>query len=1148
MGQRRSAATAERECKESMNNVAAGLVLIPGAVALLVFGVFWYLYEQTRHSYFLAWQLAWAAYTLHYAAEALEYFRGPSASLFFLSSVLLVGMALCIFASLRMMKERYQLKWYDAALAVTGIGLAYWNVRAHMLDGVFRQGAMPSPYLRLEVGLAAILLYCSLRFYLYSHRKNSLAFRMLAFSLALWALLMGAGQFRYPFLEPVGRLGDVLGPIPQMLLAFAMMMVLFERERDAVQENALAFSTLGVDPRRLLSAHEVVPTMQNFLERLVAPLPTRRALIYISEPWRATLPSVERGFSPEFLEKLQKNQAGDYIADLAYRRGGVVTFKNLGEMGEPLPPFPGGRFDACKETLLAEGIRDLMAVSLQTREHNFGVVLFPHAERRMFGSSNLRLLIGLTLQIALTLENYVVMHEAQRRTKEYELLTEIGQAISSHLDQDEVLRTVHAELGKIFDTSGFYIAFQEDDEIRFELEMEGGGALPKRCRKAGNGLTEYVIRTGQPLLIQSELEQVRDKLGVDFKPPSPAKSFCAVPILLGGKPAGVMAAMSTEREFAFEARDLAVMRTAAGQLGVAVENARLFAQEQRRSRHLAFLNSISKTAISSEDAEQMMGDIVREIQKNFRYDHIGIGIMDYATKDIEIKAEAGTTSQARGKRIAVGAGILGRVARTGRRALVQNAGPGQLEGILPESRAVLCLPIAYGETLLGVLNVESCDENAFLPQDVLILNTLADLLATALHNSFVFQKLQQQSITDGLTGIKTRRFFWEALTSEWRRASRSGRPFSVVLIDLDKFKEVNDTHGHLEGDLVLARVGRLLEQKCRQSNVVARYGGDEFIILMPETAMEQAQVLAERLRLWLATDPMLEEHQITASFGVSSFPVHGFSAEEIIRVADAGMYIAKHAGGNQVAMSEPATEAEGSSVHRQLVSGYIEGFLQREHTGPEHLEELVTTLRKLCSRGEEADQHALREAIEAMSQAAELREPHAAGHGEQSGHFAGIIARGLNLPPQEVEDVVFAARVHDVGKLFVPERILNKAGLLTEDELYVVKMHPQAGAELLAALPDSDRLQEAVEFHHEALDGNGYPSGLRGENIPLWARIIAVADAYVNMTSDRSFAPGKTDEQAMAELEKLSGTRYDGMIVRLFARQLKLEKASSFGG
>ena len=1121
-----------------MNSVATGLVLIPGAVALLVLVVFTYLYEQNRHSYFRAWQLAWAAYSLHYLLKAVEYFRGPTPLLFFLSSLFLVGMAIGIFVSTRLMKEPFQLKWYDVALTVTGALLAYVSLRAQFADGVFGERATPVPiYLRLETGLAVILLYCSFHFYRYAFRRNSVAFRTLAFSLALWAALMYAGQLRQPFLDIVGQLGGFLGPIPQMLLAIAMVMVLFENERNAVQENALAFSTLGIDPRRFLSASDLVPSLQIFVERLVAPLPSRRAVFFVAQQWRGTVPSVQKGFSPEFLDKLQKTEAGDYIAELAYRRGGVVTFRSLADLEEPLPALSGGKFEACKQTLLAEGITDLMAVSLQTREHNFGVLLFPHAERRMFGSSNLRLLIGLALQIALTLENYVVMHEAQRRTKEYELLTEIGQAISSHLDQDDVLRTVQVELGQIFDTSTFYIAFQEEDEIRFELEVEGGVIFPKRSRKVSNGLTEYIIRTGEPLLIATDLEEVRSKLGVDFIPVRPARSFCAVPIFLGGKPAGVMAALSTERDSQFQPRDLEVMQTAARQLGIAIENARLFAEEQRRARHLAFLNNISKLAISSEDAAQMMANIVREIQKNFRYDHIGIGIMDYATKDIEIKAEAGTTSQTLGRRIAVGSGVLGKVARTGVSALVQNAGPGQLAGVLPESRAVLCLPISYGETLLGVLNVESRDENAFAPQDVLILNTLADLLATALHNSFVFQKLQQQSITDGLTGIKTRRFFWEALSSEWRRASRSGRPFSVVLIDLDKFKEVNDSLGHLEGDMVLARVGRLLEQKCRQSNVVARYGGDEFIILMPETGIEQAQALAERLRLWLATDPMLEEHHITGSFGVASFPVHGFSMEDLIRVADAGMYVSKHAGGNQVSTSDAF--GEGSAVQRQLVSGYVEGFLQREHNGPEHLEELVGTLRKLCEREEDADHRAIKEAVEALSRAAELREPNAAGHGEQCSHYAGMIARGLNLSQREVDEVTFAGRVHDVGKLFIPTQILNKPGALAEDEFAVIKAHPQIGAEVVRAIPDIDHVAHAIESHHEAFDGSGYPLGLKGEDIPLYGRIIAAADAYVNMTSDRSFAPPKTDEQAMAELGKRSGTRFDGMIVRLLARLLK---------
>ena len=435
--------------------------------------------------------------------------------------------------------------------------------------------AVPHAYFRLEVGVALVLLYCSFYFYRYAHRRNSLAFTLLAMSLALWSVLMLFGQFSRAYVP----LSDLLGPIPQLALGIAMVMVLAENERNAVQENALAFSTLGVDPTRLLSADDLVPSMQSILDRLVAPLPAGGAVICISERWRAVLPSVQRGFSQEFLNKLEKSGAGEYVCELAYRRGGFVTFRNVPEMPEPLPAFPGGRFLQFREVLTEERMYNLTAVSLQTREHNFGVILFPHTARRMFGSSNLRLLIGLALQIGLTLENYVVMHDAQRRTKEFALLTQIGQAISSRLDQDEILRTVQNELGQIFDTSDFYIAFQEGDEIRFELEVEKGEILPKRSRKVANGLTEYIIRSGQPLVIRSDLEKTRERLGVTFVPPYPAKCFCGAPILLGGRPAGVMAALNTEREYVFEQRDLEVMQTAAGQVSVAVENARLFAEE-----------------------------------------------------------------------------------------------------------------------------------------------------------------------------------------------------------------------------------------------------------------------------------------------------------------------------------------------------------------------------------------------------------------------------------------------------------------------------------------------------------------------------------------------------------------------------------------
>ncbi len=1124
-----------------MNSIATSIVIIPGVVALLLCLLFTYLYEQSRQAYFRAWQIAWACYTLHYALDAFRYYHPPAWAAFFFSALFSAAMGVSIFVSTRLTRATFRLQWYDWALAAAGAAAACYDFRARLISG----GRPPEHPLNMSIiFLSLILLYCSAAFYVHAYRRGSAAFKLLAISLAFWAVLLGSIQSTHPWAEMFDALGRVVGPIPQMLLGIAMVMVLFENERNAVQENTLALSTLGVDPRRLLTADDLLPSMQAALDRLGGAVSARRVVIYISERWRSLLPSVQRGFSPEFLDVLSQTGAGQYLCDMAYRQGGLFTVHDLEHMAEPLPLGSTASFADFKKVLTEAEIKNLTAVSLQTREHMFGVILFPHAQRKAFGASGPRLMVGLALQLGLTLENYLITHDAHRRTQEYELLTEIGQAISSHLNQDEVLRTIHTELGQIFNTSNFYIAFQEGDEIRFELEVEDNRILPKRSRKLENAFTEYVIRTGEPLLIRSDLEKTRAKLGITYKPERPAKCLCAAPILLGGKPAGVMSAMSTGREFVFEQRDLDVLVTAAGQVSVAVENARLFADEQRRSSQLAFLNNISRTAISSDDPVHMLGQIVAEIQKNFSFDHLGIGLLDYGTKEIEIKAEAGTTAHAMGKRVPLGSGILGRVARTGERALVQNGVEGQIGAVLPQSRSVLCIPITYGETLLGALNIESHEESAFSPPDVLILNTLADLLATALHNAFVFQKLQQQSITDGLTGIKTRRFFWESLSAEWKRASRSGRAFSVVLIDLDKFKEVNDTRGHFEGDLLLARVGRLLEQKSRQSNVVARYGGDEFVVLMPETGPDQAEVLAERLRQWIATDPMLAEHHITGSFGVASFPTHGFSIEDIIRVADAGMYVSKRSGGNRVSAAEEFAESAEFAAQRQQISSYIEGFLQREHNGPEHLEELTSMLVKLCGGEEDCNVALLKESIEILSRAAESREMRTSGHGDMVARYTEILARALHLPPEETSDLVYAARVHDVGKIFVTERILNKPGPLSDDEFFLVRMHARVGAEIVAILPRSAMMRQAIEHHHERFDGSGYPDAAKGEQIPLWARIVALSDAYANMLTEQSISAARTPEQALDELSKMSGTRFDGMLVRLLLRELKAEQAS----
>ncbi len=354
---------------------------------------------------------------------------------------------------------------------------------------------------------------------------------------------------------------------------------------------------------------------------------------------------------------------------------------------------------------------------------------------------------------------------------------------------------------------------------------------------------------------------------------------------------------------------------------------------------------------------------------------------------------------------------------------------------------------------------------------------------------------------------------------------------------------MNDDKGHLEGDLVLARIGRLLDSKVRQSNVVARYGGDEFVILMPETGMEQAQILSERLRLWIATDPMLNERHVTGSFGVATFPLHGTSAEDIVRLADSGMYISKRAGGNKVSSVEVSSIGASSAEQQRILNDHLEPLLRRDRLPTEA--EVISALRRVSELSDQANPaFAMMEALRTLTRALEARELHAIGHGDSVASYAQAIGRELMMSEAEMRDLTFAAFVHDVGKIVVPESILNKAGQLTLEEYHLVKSHSLVGANIIAAIPGAERAGSFVLHHQECCDGTGYPSGLKGEEVPLGARIIAVAEAYVNMISERPYAASKNPMDAMLELERMSGTQFDGMLVRLLLKQLRGDRVA----
>jgi len=517
-----------------------------------------------------------------------------------------------------------------------------------------------------------------------------------------------------------------------------------------------------------------------------------------------------------------------------------------------------------------------------------------------------------------------------------------------------------------------------------------------------------------------------------------------------------------------------------------------------------------------------------------------IEIMDSEREELVVEAEAGYGPELLGRRIRMGEGLAGVAADSGEPVLANSVAESpQYVPLHPGIRAALSLPLKYREELLGVLSLESRRLYAFSQQDVLTLRTLADQLAIALHNARAYQVALEQAITDGLTGLKTHRFFMEGLDREWRRSTRSGHLFSVIMMDLDRFKLVNDRHGHLEGDKVLTAVAHLLNDCVRQSNVMARYGGDEFAILMPETRTEQAEVLAERLRARIEADRFLAAHGVTASFGIATFPVHGPTQEEILRVADSGMYLAKHGAGNCVRVA--SLTLESAQADRQLLEAYLGVTMKRRFsTGPEAFNHYLKGFEHVMQKGD-GEATSLLETVTALAFAIDAKDHYTRDHSKAVSRLAAQIARQLGLSDTQIEEVRLGGILHDIGKIGVPEAILNKSSRLTTDEYNLMKSHTLLGEKILEPLKSKviEGIRGMVRNHHEMVDGKGYPDGLRGGNIPLGARIITVADCFDTMVSQRLYKPERSVEEAVEELRHCSGTQFDPDLVEAFVRSLE---------
>jgi diguanylate cyclase (GGDEF)-like protein/putative nucleotidyltransferase with HDIG domain len=1110
---------------------ATGIVLLASTFLLAVF--FLFLYRLKRQEYLLAWATAWLLLSMHFVSGVVAATATPGPWLLWVgvaSELVLAMSALAFYCAARLYAG---LKVPVTAMIVaSGVAVAWSVAHNYHLFNV--------PPIALGMGLAFI--FVGQTFWQEGRKQEARADVLLAITFVAWGLLSISGAFRnrWTILQGVDLLPLMI--LPELFTCVLMVMAVYEEERRRVERNMLALSSLNLATSSFVGG-EIQKMLAQALERVlnVVRIPVGALCL---QPDGAAAPTtvIGAGLGDAFCSAIRENHLDAYIVNLVARLGGLVVFRDLTRDANWEALEKEQSFLQVRRLLLGQGLRTVVGISLQTKERVFGSLLLGTPDNRNFTPAERRLLLALGQQIGTSVENSYLIQQTARRSEELHILNDIGRALSSTLDLDTLLGRIYSEMRRVLDVSNFFIAFDNPrtSEIRFEMEVTNGERLPKRARESGNHLVEHVVRTGQPLLVREQFQQEAQRLG--FEPLRILGSLCAVPLILYDRTVGVMAVHS-QKERAFDEGHLEFLRVLASEAGIAMENARLFAAEQKKSRQLTLINNVSGHAITTLDPDEMLAKIAAEMEKHLAYDHIGIAILDYSAKELVVQAEAGARREAVGRRIVLGEGLVGQVARSGQTTVVREASSSAPRLVLPGSVASVALPVTYGEQFLGVLYVESSEPCDFPEQDVLLLRTLADLFAGALHNALTFQKAQEQAITDGLTGVKTHRFLMEALSAEWKRSTRANRPLALVLMDLDRFKFVNDFYGHLEGDVVLQRVGHILEQNCRRSDVVARYGGDEFVILMPETAVEQARQLANKLRGWIASDPLLRDKNITASFGIAAFPVHGSTPQELIQVADSSMYLSKHQGGNLVSSAEQGDPNDRKRWKKDVLEAYLGVTLKRLFsTGPEAFEEIYRRLeqftRSLREQGGDGAGDALPpavvETVTSLAFAIDAKDHYTQGHSQKVSAYSVMIAQALGLTPTELEEIRLAGLLHDIGKVGIPEAILNKSGPLDAAEWETMKTHTDLGARILEPLKPMVRIREMVRHHHEFYDGTGYPLRLEGEQIPYGARVIAIADAYDTITSERTYKKARTPEDAFAELERCAANQFDPDLVRVF--------------
>lgn len=360
-------------------------------------------------------------------------------------------------------------------------------------------------------------------------------------------------------------------------------------------------------------------------------------------------------------------------------------------------------------------------------------------------------------------------------------------------------------------------------------------------------------------------------------------------------------------------------------------------------------------------------------------------------------------------------------------------------------------------------------------------------------------QLQELAVSDYLTGLFTHRYFHDRLEEELVRAQRYRRPVALAMIDIDDFKLVNERFGYSAGDDVLRELAKRVRAQCRSIDIVCRIGGEEMAVILPETYSAAGGHVAERIRMAVESVPFAEVGRVTCSIGVAGYPSDATSRDELLTRVSIAVSRAKSMGKDTALVYKSSWTAEVPDTSERL---------RREF---------------------------LLRSVFALAGAVDARDRYTAQHSQRIAEFATRTGRELGFSKNELDLLRISALLHDIGKIGISDAVLLKPSRLTEDEFIVMQQHPDIGVRILSGAVDRWVL-DVVRHHHERYDGHGYPAGLVGQEIPIGARCLFVADAYDAMTSDRVYRKALEPEQVLGELTGHAGTQFDPEIVEVFVK------------